>query len=84
MLKRIMNSEFTIMTEEPPRSNEILESNERMDELIKKLKSIDVDLFEELDNEIGKSISLNSRYYFNKGFEIGLQLANEIKDVKVK
>ena len=79
-----MNSEFTIMTEEPPRSNEILESNERMDELIKKLKSIDVDLFEELDNEIGKSISLNSRYYFNKGFEIGLQLENEIKDVKVK
>ena len=84
MLKRIMNSEFTIITEEPPKSNEILESDERMNELIKKLKSIDGDLFKNLDNEIGANISLHSRYYFNKGFEVGLQLANEIKDVKVK
>lgn len=83
MLKRMINNEFTRITGEPPESNNILESDERMNELIKKLKSIDGDLFKNLDNEISTSISLNSRYYFIKGFELGIKLMNDIKDIKV-
>lgn len=84
MLKRIMNNEYIRTTENVLESNEILESNERISELVKKIKSINSELFAELDNEIGSNISFHCRHYFNKGFEAGLQLANEIKDIKVK
>lgn len=84
MLKIIINNEFNRITANPIENNQIEESAERLNELILKLKSINSDLFKNLDEEIGKNISLNSRYFFIKGFEAGLQLANEIKDVKVK
>ena len=83
MLNTIISDEFERAVENQP-SNEILESDKRISELLKKLIPIDKDLFTKLDNEIGSTISLNSRYYFIKGFKAGLQLANEIKDVKVK
>jgi hypothetical protein len=82
MLKTIISNEFERVVENEP-NNKILESDKRLNELVIKLKFIDKELFFKLDEEIGTSISLNSRYYFNKGFEAGLQLANEIKEIKV-
>lgn len=84
MLKRIINNEFIRTTGTPPESKDILESDERINNIMQKLKSIDSEMFKNLDNEIGSSISMYSRYYFTKGFDSGLQLANEIKDMKVK
>ena len=83
MLKRIMSNEYMRITEKVPESNEILESDERINELLKKLKSIDHDLFESLDYEIASNISLRCRHYFNNGFQSGLQLMNKIKDINV-
>lgn len=80
MLNTIISDEFERVVENEP-SNEILESDKIINELITKLKSIDKDLFAKLDNEIGSSISLNSRYYFKKGFESALKLMNEINNL---
>ena len=65
MLKIIINNEFNRITANPIENNQIEESTERLNELILKLKSINSDLFKNLDEEIGKNISLNSRYFFN-------------------
>lgn len=83
MLKTIINDEFERIVKNKP-NNEILKSDERVNELIIKLKSIDKELFNKLDNEIGKSISLNSSYYFKKGFESALKLMNEIRYINNK
>lgn len=84
MLKRIISNEYIRATENPVENNEIEESDERINYLLKKLKSIDADLFKNLDNEISGSIRLYSRYYFSNGFESGLNLINEINDIKIK
>lgn len=80
MLNTIISDEFERAVENQP-SNEILESDKRISELLKKLIPIDKDLFTKLDDEIGSSISLNSRYYFKKGFESALKLMNEINNL---
>lgn len=80
MLNTIINNEFERAVESEP-SNDILQSDSRINELVKKLESIDKELFTKLDNEISSSISLNSRYYFKKGFESALKLMNEINNL---
>ena len=84
MLERIMKNEYDRVTQNDIEGNEILESDERISNLLGKLKSNDKNLSNNLDNEIGTNIDLRSRYYFMQGFEAALQLANEIKDVKFK
>jgi len=81
MLNTIISDEFERVVENQP-SNKILDSDKRISELIIKLISIDKELFAKLDDEIGVSISVNSRYYFKKGFESALKLMNEINNYK--
>lgn len=80
MLNTIISNEYEKLVEDEP-IKEILESNERLNELVMKIKSIDKELFMNLDSEIGTNIILNSRYYFKKGFESALKLMNEINNL---
>lgn len=84
MLKRIMRNEYVRISRDSIEGSEILESEKRIGELLKKIKSIDSEVFHSLDSEIGTNISLHSRNYFNIGFKLGLKLATEIEDVTVK
>lgn len=84
MLKRIMKNEYDRLNLNNIEEKEIGESDLRISELLNKVRSNDKDLSNNFDDEIGININLRSKYYFNKGFEAGLQLANEIKDIKVK
>jgi len=83
MLNTIISNEFEILIENEP-IKEILESNERINELMIKIKSIHKELFAELDDEIGSNISLNSRFYFKQGFESAIKLMNDIRDINNK
>lgn len=83
MLNTIISNEYERLVENEP-IKEILESDKRLDELVTKIKSIDKELFSNLDDEIGLNIILNNRYYFKKGFESALKLSNDIKDVTIK
>jgi len=83
MLNTIISNEFEILIENEP-IKEILESNEILNELVMQIKSIDKELFINLDSEIGSNISLNSRYYFEKGFKSAVKLMNDIRDINNK
>ena len=83
MLNTIISNEFEILIENEP-IKEILESNEILNELVMQIKSIDKELFINLDREIGSNISLNSRYYFEKGFKSAVKLMNDIRDINNK
>lgn len=81
MLERIIENEYKLTIKNIKETNEVLNCEGKINDLIKKLKEIDSELANELDNEYGLNIYLRSKEYFKRGFELGLQLTNEIKHI---
>ena len=74
MLERIIENEYKNIIENNTENKEISEYEEKISNLLGKLKIIDVELANDLDNAIGFNIYLRSKEYFEKGFKSGLEL----------
>lgn len=84
MLERIIENEYKNIIQNSEEIKEISECEERINNSLGRLKMIDSDLANDLDNEIGSNIYLRSKEYFQAGFKLGLKLACDIKDMSIK